>query len=173
MKDPIRPRATTLIGAALSASVLLSAAAVPANAATYVNVRYGYGVSYPADLLIAEPEADAGDGRAFHARQGTAKMSVWAQWKLDDDVIDQSPEGIAREAAADCAGGRGAYRLVKPQLVAVSCITPKGVVIYQKTLISKDELTTVRFEYPYTERERWDHVVTRVAASLQQGKPAQ
>jgi hypothetical protein len=163
-------RARISIWAGLSAFALLPAVA---NAATYVNVRYGYVVSYPADLLVAEPEADAGDGRKFHARQGMAKMSVWAEWNLHDDGFDQSPTAVARRAASDCAGGRIGYRVVKPQLVALSCVTPKGRVIYQKTLVRRDVLTTVRFEYPDTERERWDRVVSRVAASLRQGKPAQ
>ena len=159
----------TLIGAVSSMLI----ASGPAHAETYTNVRYGYWVSYPADLLVAEPEADAGDGLSFHARQGTAKMSVWATWNLHDEAVDQSPEGVAREAASDCARGPIPYRVVKPKLVAVSCVTSQGRVVYQKTLISKDEVTSVRFEYPKVDSNRWDDVVKRVAASLQQGKPAQ
>ncbi|MEW6596461.1 MAG: hypothetical protein AB1429_03085 [Pseudomonadota bacterium] len=138
-----------------------------------MNVRYGYLVSYPADLLVAEPESDAGDGRRFHARQGSAKLVVWAEWRLDDDTIDQTPFAISRSAASDCAEGKVSYRLVRPAVVAMSCVTKIGVVVYQKTLISKDKLTSVRFEYPYAERKRWDQVVTRVAASLHGGSPAQ
>jgi hypothetical protein len=160
------------ICAAASALALLSLAPGPANAATYVNVRYGYSVSYPADLLVAERESDAGDGRRFHAREGTAKAAVWAGWRAYDE-FDRSPEAVARLAASDCAGGKVAYRLVKPTLVALSCVTPDGKVLYSKTLIAKDRLTTVTFEYPLAERKRWDPVVARVAGSLHQGTPAQ
>jgi hypothetical protein len=154
---------------ALTALALLWVTPAPASAATYVNVRYGYAVSYPADLLVAEPEADAGDGRMFHARQGTAKMSVWGEWKMDG--LDQSPAGIAREAGSHCAPGGAAYRVVKPRLVALSCVTPEGWVTYQKTLIGKEALTTVTFDYPTAERRRWDPVVASIAASLRQGTP--
>lgn len=161
-----------LTGAVVSVLAFL-APLTPANAATYTNVRYGYWLSYPADLMVAEREADAGDGRSFRARQGTATMAVWATWNLHDGAVDQSPEGVAREAASDCVRGPIPYRVVKPSLVAVSCITPRGHVIYQKTLINKEVLTSVRFEYPNSENARWDDVVKHVAASLQQGKPAQ
>jgi hypothetical protein len=154
---------------ALGAIALLWVASAPASAATYVNVRYGYAVDYPADLLIAEPEADAGDGRMFHAHQGTAKMSVWAEWKMDG--LDQSPEDIAREAGSHCAAGRVAYKVVKPRLVALSCVTAEGRATYQKTLIGKAALTTVTFDYPATERRRWDPVVASIAASMRQGTP--
>jgi hypothetical protein len=163
-------RALMSICTGLSAFALLPAAA---NAATYVNVRYGYSVDYPADLLVAEPEADAGVGRRFHARQGTAKMSVWAEWNLRTDGFDQSPLAVARRAASDCVGGKVGHEVVKPRIVALSCVTPKGRVIYQKTLVRKDRLATIRFEYPNGERTRWDHVVTSVASSLRQGEPAQ
>ncbi len=166
------PWLVTWFNAVFSAAVVLATSSL-ANAATYSNVRYGYWVSYPDDALVAEPEADAGDGRAFHARHGTAKMSVWATWNLHDNAVDQSPRGVAREAAMDCANQALPYRVVKRTFVALSCVTPKGSVIYQKTLISKDVLTSVRFEYPSAEKAHWDDVVKSVAATLQQGGPAQ
>lgn len=147
--------------------------AAPARAADYVNVRYGYVVSYPANLLVAEPESDAGDGRRFHAHQGSAKLVVWAEWNLHDDAIAQTLHAILRSAASDCVEGNDSYRLVRPTVVVVSCVTKIGVIVYQKTLISRDKLTSIRFEYPYAERKRWDQVVIRVAASLHQGSPAQ
>jgi hypothetical protein len=170
MDQTLRRKMRLPIAAILSVAGIL--AACPALAATYTNGRYGYQVSYPENLLIPEREADAGDGLAFHARRRPAKMSVWAAWNLDDEAVDQSPQGVAREAASDCAG-RAAYRLVKPNLVALSCETAKGTVIYQKTIISKAELTTVRFGYPGMEKAIWNDVVARVAGSLKQGRPDQ
>ncbi len=159
-----------LLTPALAALALSTVAAFPASAADYANARYGYFVSYPANLLVAEREADSGDGRKFHAKRGTAKMAVWAEWKMDE--LDQSPDHIAREAASDCDGGKVAYKVVKPKLVALSCVTPKGRVHYQKTLIGKDAVTTLTFEYAASEKARWDPVVARVSTSLQQGTPA-
>ena len=133
--------------------------------ATYVNARFGYSVSYPADLLVPEPEADNGDGRRFHARRGTAAMLVWGAYNAEK----QSPAGIARQYEADCGAGKVTYKVAKPALVAFSCITPAGRLIYQKTLIRRDVLATVRFEYPAAEQATWNPVVQRVSASLSAG----
>jgi hypothetical protein len=133
--------------------------------ATYANARFGYSVSYPADLLIPEREADNGDGRKFHARRGTAKMSVWGSY----NALDQTPEGIIHDYARDCSAGKPTFKTAKPHLAAFSCTTTTGGVIYQKTLIRRDVLTSVRFEYPSAERAVWDPVVQRVSSSLKAG----
>ena len=159
------PLRSVVLGLALTA---LATAAHCAGMATYVNARFGYSVSYPADLLVPEPEADNGDGRKFHARRGTAAMLVWGAYNADN----RSPEQIAREYEADCGAGKVTYKVAKPGLVAFSCTTPAGRVIYQKTLIRHDVLSTVRFEYPAGEQAIWDPAVQRVSASLSAGSGA-
>jgi len=135
----------------------------------YVNVRYGYSVNFPTGLLVAEPESDAGDGRAFHARRGSAKAAVWGAWKLDD--LDQRPSTIAAEAEQEC-GGPAAYKVVKPTMAAVSCVTKKGDVLYRKTLLKGDQIVSLQMTYPAAERATWDPVLQRVAASLTILEPA-
>lgn len=143
-------------------AILLAASAGAAVADTYVNARYGYSVAYPPDLLIAEPESDSGDGRTFHARHGTATMSVWA----NAAAATESPDQITQGYVTDCGPAKPGYRVVKPGLVAFSCITPKNRVLYFKAVIHGDWMTAVRFEYPIAERKVWDPVVQRVAKSL-------
>ena len=159
------PLRRVALGLALT---VLATSAHSAGAATYVNARFGYSVSYPTDLLIPEPEADNGDGRKFHARRGTAAMLVWGAYNADQ----RSPEDIAREYEVDCGAGKVTYKVAKPQLVAFSCITPAGRVIYQKTLIRHDVLTTVRFEYPAAEQTIWNPAVQQVSGSLSAGSGA-
>ena len=106
--------------------------ALPAQAATYINARFGYSISYPESLLIAEREADNGDGRTFHAHNGTAKVSVWGANRDDDS--EKTPQAIARSYQTDC-GAKPANQVIKPKLVAFSCATAAGRVIYQKILI--------------------------------------
>ena len=164
---------------AAAALVLISGTAASAQPAAdvesevpkghYVNVRYGYSISFPPELLVAEPEADAGDGRAFHARKGLAQMRVWAEWKVAD--LDQRPAKIAAEAEQEC-GGSAAYKVVKPALVAVSCVTKKGEILYEKTLFKGDQVVTMHMTYPATERRTWDPVLQRIAASLKVLQPA-
>lgn len=148
-----------LAGAVLA---LLTTSPLPAHAAAYANARFGYSISYPNDLLIPEHEADNSDGRSFHARHGAAKMSVWGNFRND-----QAPDAISREYQADCVGGKITYKAIRPRLVAFSCVTSAGNVIYQKTLIGEDDiLRSVRFDYPYPERATWDPVVKQVSGSL-------
>jgi hypothetical protein len=159
------PLRSVALGSALA---VLATSAHSAGMATYVNSRFGYSVSYPADLLIPEPEADNGDGRKFHDRHATAVMSVWGAYNADQ----QSPQDIARNYEGDCGAGKVGYEVAKPQLVAFSCITPAGRVIYQKTLIRHDVLTTVRFDYPAEEQAVWDPAVRQVSGSLSAGSGA-
>ena len=141
--------------------LLVSGTAFAADA-TYVNARFGYSISYPADLLVAEPESDNGDGRAFHARRGTARMLVWAS----NNVLAESPAALARQAERECAGQSASYRLVKPAVAAVSCTTSRGDVFYEKTLIRGDVLTSILVTYPAQEKAAWDAVVARISKSM-------
>lgn len=138
-----------------------------ARAATYANVRFAYSISYPADLLIPEREADNGDGRAFHARKGTAKMTVWGSYRNED--LEATPDAILREYNVDCGASVMTYKVVKSGLIAFSCVTTAGRIIYQKTILNGDVLRSVRFDYPYSDRAVWDQVVSRVSGSLRAG----
>ena len=132
---------------------------------TYHNARYGYAISYPADLFKAEPEAVNGDGRKFHALKGGANFAVWAGY----NSLQQTPAGIADEASADCLSKSAPYRVAKASLVAVSCETKDGI-FYRKTLIRGDVLTSLEMTYPPGERATWDPVVTQISASLTAAK---
>jgi hypothetical protein len=61
------------------------------------------------------------------------------------------------------------YKVVKPRLIAFSCVTTAGRTIYQKTIVNGDILRSVRFDYQYSDRSVWDQVVSRVSASLRAG----
>ncbi len=149
---------------------VLSVASFPSAAAdaqtpaltTYTNARYGYSISYPRDLLVAEQESENGDGRRFHARRGSGFLLVWA----DNNALDQTPSSIAAEAAQDCRGRPLAYKVVKPNLVALSCLTPRGRVFYQKTLIRGDLLTSIQMNYPVADKAQWDAATAQIAQSL-------
>jgi hypothetical protein len=132
-----------------------------ATTESYANSRFGYTVEYPADLLVPQGEPENGDGQAFDAKKGAAKILVYGSY----NALNESPAELAQRAETDCTGHRAQYRVVKPSLVAVSCTTADGI-IYQKTLIRGDTLTTLRATYPVGERKVWDGVVTRMSRSL-------
>ncbi|HTR87972.1 MAG TPA: hypothetical protein VMI56_26050 [Reyranella sp.] len=149
----------------VSALALAALASVPATGgpslATYANSRFGYTVEYPADLLVPQEEAENGDGRAFEARHGRAQILVYGGY----NALNESPAELAGRAETDCAGHHAQYRVAKPNLVAISCTTTDGI-LYQKTMIRGDTLTTLRAAYPSSERKVWDGVVARMSRSL-------
>jgi hypothetical protein len=154
------------VKSSVASAVLMLAAALSgaASAATYANPRFGYWIDYPADL-VPGAEADNSDGREFHASFGSGRMAVWGAYK----ALKQSAADIAHEFEADCGGSRLSYRLTNRRFIAVSCLTPSGRIHYQKTIIRADVLASVAFDYPLTERRRWEPVVTKVAGSLRFG----
>jgi hypothetical protein len=133
--------------------------------ATYHNARFGYSISYPADLFQAEPESQNSDGRRFHAPNGGAHFAVWASY----NSLQQTPTDIAADAASGCLPKSAPYRVMKVTLVAVSCETKDGI-YYRKTLIRGDVLTSFDMTYPASERTTWDPVVAKMSASLTAAK---
>src|SRR5262249_45378250 len=133
----------------------------------YVNVRYGYSVSYPDNLFVAEPESDSGDGRVFRARRGDTQFRVWGNWKLD-----QTPSGMADQAEEECARHPAEYRVVKAAMAAVSCVTKGGEITYEKAIIHDDAVAFFSMTYSAGERSSWDPVVSQIGGSLKALPPA-
>jgi len=135
---------------------------------TYVNARFGYAIAYPPALLVPQPEAGNGDGRIFAPRNGRGDFRVYGHFILGEQGIDDTPAAMANDAAKQCPGGRAAYRVAKPNLIAVSCETPRGI-FYEKTVIRKDVAATFWAVYPKADRALWDPVVAAMARSLNPG----
>ena len=129
--------------------------------ATYANARFGYAIAYPVELLVAEPESDNGDGRAFDAKAGQARFLVYAGF----NSLAETPDAIAETAEASCPAHHAEYRVIRPKLVAISCKVASNI-IYQKTTIAGDVLTTLSAIYPVTERLKWNAVVSQMVKSL-------
>src|SRR4051794_23082448 len=143
---------------ALLAVVAGSAAAQPAQG-IYANQQFGYSVRYPASLLRPVTSATP-EGQAFASVAGHAGFRVFAA-----RLNGRAPQDLAKDAQAICPGGRPSYRVVKHALVAVSCRAGDHIV-YQKSLLRGDIEITVRGEYPASERQTWDPVVTSIARSM-------
>jgi hypothetical protein len=136
------------------------------SVATYQNARFAYVVDYPSPLLKAGQEADNGDGLRFVPNTGDADVRVWGQYNANDD----SPTAILQfDLANDCAGDKVSYQVSKPNLIAFSCLSPRGRVVYTKIVISGDTLATLRFEYDPGEQETWSPVIKQMANSLRLG----
>ncbi|MBL6854137.1 MAG: hypothetical protein ISS15_10870 [Alphaproteobacteria bacterium] len=136
---------------------VLCAVATPALSASYTNDRFGYTLTYPDNTFAPQPEAENGDGRHFTALHGRADLAVWGGY----NALNQSPSDIAGETAANCTSDAAPYRLVKPTVVVVSCLTRDGVV-YRKTYIRGDTLTSFQLTYPASEKARWDAMIGKI-----------
>lgn len=129
---------------------------------SYVNQRFSYVVDYPSALLRPRREADNGDGREFHARQGTAVIAVWGEYAQDKS--SQRDEALLREP--DCVGRKAAYRLEKPTVQVTSCVLAKGGILYWYSQQRKDIIVTLEATYPDSEKATWDSVVQRMIRSF-------
>ncbi len=166
----IKSRTASIVAICLAIQPVLCvpvlAYVAPTSGTTYVNERYGYSMSYPAGLFVAEREADDGDGRKFHAKHGDADMLVFGS----NSALGQTPSDMAADAAQTCGRQPVTYRVVKSGLVAISCVTDDHKIFYHKALIHGDVITTFEMNYPASEQARWNPVCASVAGSLHAGR---
>ncbi|HUO88259.1 MAG TPA: hypothetical protein VMU08_03720 [Rhizomicrobium sp.] len=142
---------------ALAATLVSATALAPALADSYTNARFGYTLTYPAGVFAPQPEAENGDGRHFTALHGAADLAVWGAY----NALDQSASDIANGVASNCAPAPQPYRLIKPTVVVVSCSTANGI-LYHKTYIRGDVLTSFELTYPASDKVRWDAVAGKL-----------
>ena len=77
---------------------------------TYANARFKYSISYPADLLIPQGEAENGDGQVFREKSSSVEMRVYGGYNVStEDWLDE-------QGVADVSGGR-VVRLPFPVLL--------------------------------------------------------
>ena len=128
----------------------------------YENVRYGYQVFAPAEL-IKEPQA-AGD-LALRSRDGHLNGIIHRLGETRPGFPGNDPEGEGRATSADCDHLPASYTLRKPAMVAFSCEKNHAI---RYTIIRYTASGSVSLDatYPVAERSRWDGIVSKMAASL-------
>lgn len=142
------------------------ATGVPAVAAehewnVYDNVRFGYSICYPGDLLIAQPEADNGDGRKFTGKSG-AELTVWGRY----NVLEQDMHTLIGDLSDD--GATVTYRRTTKDWAVISGRS-KGEVFYSKLVLERnaadgvDIVRVFRLIYPAGEAKTYDAVTIRLA----------
>jgi len=139
----------------------MSAMAADHQWKTYTNVRFGYSICYPADLLAAQPEADNGDGRVFSAKSG-AELRVWGGY----NVMEQTADAIVSDL--DSPDAVVSYHRAKENWAVISG-RENGRVFYAKALLRPngqddiDSLHVFRLTYPLDEAKTYEAVVARLA----------
>ena len=138
--------------------------AFPANAfgqikwKTYANARYGYSISYPANLLVPQPEADNGDGRIFS--NNAAEMRVFGTHALLNETLLKEYNAVVKESE------NVSYKVYRKNFFVVSG-TSDGRIFYQKTMAKANGIfVTFRIEYAEDERAEYDKITARIVADL-------
>ena len=138
---------------------IVSAAQTPTYQ-TYTNVRFAYSVSYPANLLKPQGEAENGDGQAFRAADGRAEMRVWGGYNVNNDSLRAVYDQAVNEWGAGIS-----YKVLKPGWFVVSALV-NGKIHYRKTMLRKDVLKTFEIEYDESQKATYDQVTARIAKSF-------
>jgi hypothetical protein len=140
------------------------AAALPALAETYVNVRFGTSVEFPAELFSQpQPPADNGDGQTWKAADG-AELRVFGGY----NVLDQKPAAFF----ADIVDNRKRYTTLTYSRIEDRWAVVSGfagdLVYYEKFLFGADDeiVHTLMLSYPKTLKSRYDPLVGPIANSL-------
>lgn len=125
---------------------------------TYANARFGYSVSYPANILIPQGEADNGDGQAFRSQDGKAEMRVFGRYNVQNETL-RSAFNAAQE------GKSVTYKVLRGNFYVVSG-HDGGKIFYEKTMLKGDTFKTFMIEYDESEASTYDAITARVARSF-------
>jgi hypothetical protein len=159
----MRTHKITMIVVVFFLPVLMQGQA-PNDFQTYRNARFNYSISYPANILVPQGEADNGDGQKFVSRDGRTEMIVYGANNSLDKTLRQLYDA---ESSSTAGGGnrRVTYRLLKRGWFAVSGIEG-GRIFYQKTLLTNGVIKTFRIEYNEEAKATFNPITTKIARSF-------
>jgi hypothetical protein len=131
---------------------------------TYVNERYGYLISYPADFL-PQGVSDSGDGQVFLSPTSDAELRVFAGSCVDG--INSTPV----EYVAGYEKEQKAKRLTisyqrRGKHFAVVSGHKKGRIFYDKILAKEGWCTEFTFEYDERQAAKYGEVTNHLASSF-------
>jgi serine/threonine-protein kinase len=153
-------RAIALFVAAIAGQVAFAGAALAQNYRDYGNPRFGVHADVPANWRADRPPEN-GDGQRFISPDGRASITVSGMYHVDDTI----KEAIESRARPD--GVSVTY--VKREARSVVASGLKGDrIVYTKSMLSCGDSiwNSVWIEYPASEKQKYDALVSRVAGSL-------
>jgi len=125
---------------------------------TYSNARFGYSVSYPADILIPQGESDNSDGQIFRSKDNHAEMRVFGRYNVQNETLRS-----AFQAAQE--GKSVTYKVLRGNFYVVSG-HEGGKIFYEKTMLKGDTFKTFMIEYDERDASTYDAITARVARSF-------
>jgi len=148
----------------LAVAIVLDQTALAApqnNYKTYTNARFKYSISYPADLLIPQGEAENGDGQVFKEKDSSSvEMRVYGSHNALNETLRDRYEELAR------AWGKGVtYKVIRQDWFVVSAMV-NGKIHYQKTFLRGETFKTFEIEYDAVRGPTYNDVTDRIARSF-------
>lgn len=140
-----------------------AAAAIAGEWTRYVNPRFGTVIDYPADLFVAEPPPENGDGLSFKSVDEAAGFIVFGQMNALDRTVG---EMMADDLAS------GSYGQVTYERSGVDWYVLSGYrdgrVYYRKVIVPAggDTLHVFEIDYPPAQKAAYDTITARMAKSL-------
>ena len=145
---------------AVTASQIAFAAPPQNNYQTYANARFKYSISYPADLLIPQGEAENGDGQVFKEKgSSSVEMRVYGGYNALNETLRARYEKLIRE------WGNVSYKVLRKDWFVVSGMV-NGKIHYQKTILRGDTFKTFQIEYDAVRGSTYNEVTDRIAKSF-------
>lgn len=134
---------------------------------TYENTRFGFRVTYPANLFLPQDPPANNDGRGFVSADGAAQFSVSASFNTEQlETIDQY-KAMVLEA--------GDYGNITYQPSGRSWFVLSGyrgpIIFYEKYIMScnRQVLNMLSLTYPQTQRELFDPVAAKLEENFKAG----
>lgn len=142
----------------ISFITLGSFAQTPQGYSVYHNQRFDFCVLYP-HTFTKGIEPTNGDGRSFMMDNGAGRMLVYGAWQMPGKSLKED------YALAQKSGEKITYKALFKNSYVVSGIN-KGRIFYHKTVLRKDLLITVSFDYLPGEKKRFDQIIKTVTKSF-------
>lgn len=139
---------------ALAAMIAALSSSAAFAQSTYTNQRFGYSICIPAGL-VAQREADNGDGRAFLAADG-AKLIVYASHNALDQTLAQARGDVIERL------GPASYRAGGADWFVVSG-GASGAIYYVRTSLRRGVFTSFELTYPASAAARWNPVAAQLS----------
>lgn len=148
--------------AAVAVAVGQTAFAIPQNNyKTYTNARFKYSISYPADLLTPQGEAENGDGQIFKEKDSSSvEMRVYGGY----NALNETLRGRYEERTRKWSNGV-TYKVLRKNWFVVSALV-NGKIHYQKTILRGDTFKTFEIEYDAVRGSTYNDVTDRIAKSF-------
>lgn len=143
----------------LALTLLPLAAGAQTEWKEYVNPRFGFKLSVPANLQ-AKPEPTNGQGREFFSKDQEFQLAAYAHFLIEDDTLDKR---WAEELAE--LGKFITYKKKAKTWYVVSGVRD-GTEFYHQTHVKDGNWATFRITYPHAKAKQYDPWVEKIAKSF-------